>query len=476
MKKKRNKATKRSRTKRILLWSSLVIIVGLGILTAVRWRAWFGNVPEAPYTAPLGIDRITLTPGAYFASDRTISWRSGDKLQDSWLEYRIPSRDSLAWHQIPATGRLIETRAGRACYYTASLHGLAEGEHIYYRVQTGAKVSPEQSFSMPTGLEQMTSFVYLGDVQDPNGSVSDGCFAILRDSVIAQRRVDFIAGAGDQIEGPTDAYWQIWYTALGDSLPSSMPMIFSTGNHEYLKRGFMRELDPRWTAQYNYPTNGPEDFEGRSYYIDFPLLRFIVLDTTDINDPMAIIRHRSWLMSTLRSSAQPWQVVMFHHAVHSVRAGRSNLVMSTIFGPILEEYGADLVLQGHDHAYSRIACRSEEGKLQTPLYAISTSSPKVYRNGFDPIHDRLGSGMQLYQLIDLTPERLDYRSYQYSGELYDHVAITRAGDGLAPQPITDLARDIPELFLFDAFGSSSKGLKKAARYREEAEKWLQRSR
>lgn len=473
---KRNRRTRGvcpRKSRRIALWIMLVLILGLGVLTAVRWRAWFGNVPEEPYTTPETIDRITLTPGAHFESERTLSWRSGEELQDAWLEYSIPNRAGHAWRSLPANGKLVETRSGRGCYYTAGISGLEPGDSVRYLLRTGSQVTDTLSFTMSRGDDMRTRFIYLGDVQDPTGALSNQMMATLRDSVILVVQPQFFAAAGDQIEGPTDTYWQVWYDALGSEMPRELPMIFATGNHEYLKNGLMRELDPRWRAQHNYPTNGPEGFEGSTYYVDFPLMRFIVLDTTDINDLMAVIRHREWLAGVLRSSAQPWQVVMYHHAVKSVREGRSNTLMATFIKPVLEEYGADLVLQGHDHAYSRISARGANAEMQTPVYVISASSPKVYRNEFDPIHDRLGSGLQLYQLIDVEPSQIHYRSYQYSGELYDDVLIRHTGKGIEPNTVEDRAGDIPELFLFNAFGSSSKGQRKAEKYQSEVAKRLQ---
>ena len=67
---------------------------------------------------------------------------------------------------------------------------------------------------------------------------------------------------------------------------------------------------------------GRRDFLGRSYFIDMPLLRFIVMDTTDIMGLGAINQHKEWLRSALKGSHQPWQIVLFHHAVDCVRDGR----------------------------------------------------------------------------------------------------------------------------------------------------------
>ena len=41
---------KRKRRWRISLIVLAVLLVGTGILFKLRWRAWFGNVPEEAYT------------------------------------------------------------------------------------------------------------------------------------------------------------------------------------------------------------------------------------------------------------------------------------------------------------------------------------------------------------------------------------------------------------------------------------------
>lgn len=450
--------------RRALILTLVLIIASAGLLTW-RWRAWFGNFPELPYAPPQSIDRLSIVPGAHFASSRTISWRCDSLLQDSWLEYGLAEGDTVILERrwLPAEGVIATSRSGKGAYYHAELHGLQAGKTYRYRVHTGQESSERYSFAIPPSDEE-THFVYLGDVQDPSGEMSQELFARLREQVPSP---DFLAAAGDQIEGPCDHFWEAWYRAFAP-WSGELTTILSTGNHEYLKRGFFRELDPRWVAQYNYPKNGPEGFEGRSYYIDFPLMRFIVIDSNGINGPIDIQRHRSWLRSALRSSAQPWQIVMFHHAVYTVRQGRSHPVMRYVFNPILEQEGADLILQGHDHAYSRISSHTESGEAISPVYLISSSSPKTYRNGWDERHDRLGSGLQLYQSIRVRADRLHYQSRQYNGELYDEIVLHHRPD--APARVEDLATKIPEIFAFDGFGSDKKGQRKAEEYRTEIER------
>lgn len=454
---------------KISLLIVLVLLIASAILLKMRWSAWFANSPEAPYVVPDSISRVTIVPGESFDSERTVSWLCGQEERSASLSFRA-LRDTLvdeAWRTIEASSDIVHSREGHGVYYHAKLSDLGAGETYQIRLRVGPDHEKLFRLSMPHALDSVMHFVYLGDVQDPSGALSTELFERFRDEEEGTRP-DFFALAGDQIEGPTDEYWRVWYDSWR-GYTAEMPMIVATGNHEYLKKGFARELDPRWVPQYNYPDNGPEDFEGRSYYVDFPLARFIVIDSNGINSISDIWKHRSWLKEVLDASTQPWQIVMYHHAVHCVRAGRSHPIMQYVFKPILVEHGADLVLQGHDHAYSRITTPAKGGGRTAPVYLISCSSPKLYRNGFDPIHERLGSGLQLYQNVRVTPDTIHYTSLQYSGEVYDELVLAR--DATTDMiTVTDKAKDIPELFLFDSFGTSKKGQKKAKAYAEAIEK------
>lgn len=461
---------KSTRKKRRILFLVVSLLIGVATLVSIRWHAWFGNNPEPSYRVLDTIDRITIIPGSKFTSERTITWRCGESLQSAWLEYGVAGSDTtiLNRHWLPAVGEDIHSRSGHGCYYQAKLYGLKEGYTYRYRLHTGVMSSERYDFTIPHSDKQ-TDFVYIGDVQDPTGDLAEDLLPRLRKLV---PRIDFLAVGGDQIEGPSDNYWTAWYKGLG-SWTSSISIIAATGNHEYLKKGFLRELDPRWTAIYPFPKNGPSGFENRTYYIDFPLCRYIVMDSNGINTPLDITKHRLWLSEVLRGSSQPWQIVMFHHAIYNVREGRMHPVMRYAFKGILEEDGADLVLQGHDHAYSRITSKNEQGEKISPMYIVSSSSPKLYRNGFDEIHDRLGSGLQLYQHITLSQDSLHYRTYEYDGTLYDEVVLYPSLDK-SYNIALDKAISIKEKFLFNNFGTDNKGRKKAQQYEESVQEYLRR--
>lgn len=79
-----------------------------------------------------------------------------------------------------------------------------------------------------------------------------------------------------------------------------------------------------------------------------------------------------WLQETMRASESPWQVVYMHHAPYSSGRHGSERSMQWPYA----EWGADVVLAGHDHHYERL-------ERDGAVFLINglSGSPKVYPIG-----------------------------------------------------------------------------------------------
>ena len=93
------------------------------------------------------------------------------------------------------------------------------------------------------------------------------------------------------------------------------------------------------------------------YSFDHANIHFVCLDSMasarTAGSPML-----SWLESDLASTSQRWIVAFWHHPPYSKGSHNSDFETELIQMrenalPILEEYGVDLVLSGHSHAYER---------------------------------------------------------------------------------------------------------------------------
>lgn len=405
---------------RILLIVTGVLVAGGGLLTLYRWKAWFGNLPEPAYATPAYPDRIILSVGEDAACERTIGWRCDSVLREGLAQVVMPDNDTL---MLPAKGRLVHSRSGKSVFYAVELENLRPGRTYGYRVGCDTVFSPWYRFTMPDVRDSLT-FITWGDIQDQTDGRTGKIFSDIR-----QRYPDagFWAFAGDVIERPMDMYWHYWFGTM-DSISQYIPVVAATGNHEYLK-GAVKKLDSRWIYTFRNPQNGPEPYVGSTYYFRYGNLLYVVIDTDGLQLPWDYIRVQRWLRDVLAASDARWKIVMMHHPVYSVRSGRDNPFMRWTFKPLFERYGVDLVLEGHDHGYSRIITKDRGEKLRTPVYLVSNCSPKLYRIGFDKRHDRLGSNLNFYQYVTLRNDSLQVRAYTTGHRLYDDLLIVKDGSG-----------------------------------------------
>lgn len=245
-------------------------------------------------------------------------------------------------------------------------------------------------------------------------------------AAIAARHPNLTAYAqlGDFMERGYFYYAQLLANQLQGTLFDSLPLINCAGNHEYSK-GIRRVLSPLWKETFPQPANGPLNFIGRTYYIDFPYLRYIVLDTNGIHDLRDFTRVVTWLKSVIRfpystaqSAVKPFTVVMMHHPVLSSAKGRFNLGVFTFF--IRTLYGADVVFAGHDHNYAR----------RMPFINLSsvTSQSRTPKNAFFGLlpWENAAEGA-FYALLTCTPSEsgpsLTIDIYTLDGERIDRCLL-----------------------------------------------------
>mgnify|MGYP003549241581 CR=1 FL=1 len=107
------------------------------------------------------------------------------------------------------------------------------------------------------------------------------------------------AQLGDCVERCYLFYFQQLYRELQGTPFDSLPLINCPGNHEY-RKGLRRSLPDLWYQNFPQPLNGPQDFLGSTYYIDFPNLRFIVLDTNGMQWLHEYMRTLTWLNGVCR--------------------------------------------------------------------------------------------------------------------------------------------------------------------------------
>ena len=185
---------------------------------------------------------------------------------------------------------------------------------------------------------------------------------------IAQRHpeIDIVAQAGDWLERGQSYYYQALLKEWIPSKLSKLPVINCPGNHEY-RKGICKSLPNEWYTWFPHPQNGTIDHKGSMYYIDFPQLRFIVIDTNPLNRIVYLTRTLTWVQQAINTTGDRHIIVMMHHPVLSAAKGRFNSLIYTFLRHPLGK--TDLVISGHDHSYMRhmpFVVLNSAGKPKTP--------------------------------------------------------------------------------------------------------------
>ena len=428
------------KTRKKIVWGVALAIVGaLAVWVSQRWKVWFHNTEEEAYVASAQPHRILLTFGDEDgATSRNVSWQCDSVVKPSWVELAADS-DTV---RVEAQGEVFVSRSGRAAYYVARLRKLVPDKQYAYRVVTNGHASSWYGFI--THLASRTShleFLYVGDVQDTVGGAAN---RFLREAFSRHPRSEFLVCGGDLTERPTNQHWEETFRDL-DSIGQHVPLLCVTGNHDYLKGVIMR-LERRFPLTLSYFLDAKVD-DNMVYTLNYGPAQFFLLDSN--REFFYLTTQRSWLERQLKASTAKWKIVVLHHPLFSLK-GNNNLIQRWMFNDLIEDYGVDLVLQGHEHAYARM---TRQGT--TPVYTVSHCSPKNYRIQFDDDRfDKFGISSRYYQTVSIDADTLTMAAYEvYGHTLYDSLRIIKQ----KPQPrIEDYGQQIPEYLEFTPEPGSKK--------------------
>lgn len=401
----------------------IILIAALAAWVYSRWDAWFHNPPEEPYEVPTEPSRVMLTFGNEGEMSRYVTWMC-DTLVDQKAKLLLvtPEADTL---EVEAQGEVFVSRAGQAAYYRALLTQLQPESTYDYAVESGGHRSPWFRFRTSDPGADHFSFLYMGDVQDTLGGIAN---QLLRQAVARHAQVEFVAFGGDLTERPTDAYWGETFRSI-DSVCTTLPVLNITGNHDYLKY-LIRKCERRFVLHFPYFMQGMEerDDENHLFHLRYHNADFYLLDSD--RGLGFLWGQRRWLAKQLDITTAQHRIVMLHHPLYSVKRKHNNLVARWMFNDLIREAQVELVLQGHEHAYTHCTASDEpltaHECLNPPLYTVSHCSPKNYNIHPTARFAPVLSGSRYYQVVTVDAQTVTMCGYDaMTGEQVDSVRILR---------------------------------------------------
>ena len=330
-----------------------------------EWQAWVSEWESVAtdYT------KVSLTPGAD-ETQLNFAWysKSEDGKTATPVVHFGTDKDNLT--AFTGTSGQVDTSLTDGVAYDYNhvvVTGLEPNTTYYYTVEKNGVQTEVQEYK--TGSFESVKILYVGDPQigaskgqtqgsdtlkadsgAANTAARNDAFAWNRTLEIASAQnpdLNFVISAGDQVNKTGQAKEEEYAGYLSASVLSGLPVATTIGNHD--------SLNPDYTYHFNNPnTTGYGETEaGGDYYYSYGSGLFIVLNTNNYN----VAEHEKTIQEAVASDPDAaWRVVTIHQDIYGTGLDHSDtdgMILRTQLTPIFDEYDIDVVLQGHDHTYSR---------------------------------------------------------------------------------------------------------------------------
>lgn len=259
------------------------------------------------------------------------------------------------------------TDGAKYVYNHVTVNGLEENTAYVYTVEKNGEETEPVEFSTKSFSE--VKMLLVGDPQigaskgQPQGDanlVNDGGVAntaarndafgwdrTLQKALEQTPDLNFIISAGDQVNKTGKAKEEEFAGYLGAKVLASTPMAACIGNHD--------SLNPDFKYHFNVPnaTDKGMTQAGGDYYYSYGPGLFIVLNINNYN----VAEHKEAIEEAVASYPDAaWRVVTIHQDIYGSGLDHSDsdgMILRTQLTPVFDEFKIDVVLQGHDHTYTR---------------------------------------------------------------------------------------------------------------------------
>ena len=345
--------------RRTLAW---LTAAALGASVAVG-----GFAAPAMAADPVNLTGIILGVGAD-ESQRMVTWYSST---DDAQSVQLAPTSSVVGGVFPGNAATFSA-IGAANIATsggfnrhATLSGLSEDTVYSYRVGFEGNWSPTYSFKTQS-FDGAYDFLFFGDPQiGSSGDIAKdgaGWDDTLNVALAANPNAEILVSGGDQVE--TANVETQWDAFLAPEKLRQYPWAATIGNHDVGGKAYEQHLSTPNTDRSAplYANGNPSsNTSGGDYWYIYKDVLFIDLNSNSYRTSTGgggDEAHISYVTDVVgqHGAEAKYTVLVYHHSIYSPAdhaQDSDNKVRRVDFPTAFSSLGVDLVLQGHDHSYSR---------------------------------------------------------------------------------------------------------------------------
>jgi hypothetical protein len=399
----------------------------------------------------------TALLGSYVPINIHLCWDENNVASTMLVKWATPTdADSIVKYGSTSsygsqqTGTSLWSSSCNQYIHTVKLTGLTADSTYHYSCGSTAGWSADAAFVTGLTVGDSNSFIFAagGDTRNPDDITPNATYAAYRITVmnaILSQQPKFFIFLGDYTN--RGRYQEQWDEIFSDLKPqhTTMSYMMVWGSHED------PDIAPNAYAQFDFPPNGVTGDGDKYYSFDYGNAHFITLFATAALATSPLTEHLippgsaqyNWLVNDLQQASNnpniEWKFISVHAPPYSTAtraAGGSCVGLRADIGPLIDQYGVDVVFTAHEHNFERTHLIKNDSKVmdvpnssvlmspQGAIYYVSGGAGAGLNdcdgNGwFSAVHQNLRHFLR----VQVNGKTLNIKAIQSTGALLDEITI-----------------------------------------------------
>ncbi|TDC31111.1 metallophosphoesterase family protein [Micromonospora sp. 15K316] len=405
---------------------------------------------------------IVLGVGAN-ETQRIVTWySSGDTAQ----KVQVAPTTSIVNGEFPADAVIFDATGAANTSTTgynrhATITNLKENTGYSYRVGSEGNWSAAYAFKTHD-FEGDYDFLFFGDPQiGSSGDIAKdgaGWAETLRYATAANPDIELLVSGGDHVESANnEAQWDAF---LAPDQLRQYPVAATIGNHDVGGKSWeQHHFTPNTDRSSQYYNGDSATRSGGDFWYMHKDTLFIDINSNSYVNPAdgslgGDAAHVAYVTDVIKKhgAEAKWTVLVYHHAIYSPASHSGdgdNKQRRKDFTTAFSELGVDLVLQGHDHSYSR-SYSLKNGQKENPAEQPGAADVYPGPGGVIYVTANSASGSKYYDIKKpnaadtdpngqrpdpLNPDNFWYNSVQNQEHVRTYVKVGVKADKLVVENI-----------------------------------------